>query len=486
MLRLQSYKYRVIYKPGKNNIADPLSRLLPVTENQVSFDESASHYVNWVVTTATPVALKSSEINECSATDEELNAVKQGIYHQNWNGKAVAFKIFETELCFVGDILLRGNRIVIPEKLRERVLELAHEGHPGMTVMKRRLRTKVWWPKIDQQAELIVKKCFGCTLVSAPDPPEPMKRKQLPTEPWQHVAMDFLGPLPSGHNLLVVVDYYSRYFEIEIMKKIDSTETIKRLIPMFARFGLPLSITADNGRQFVSEEFRGFCDANNIKLISTIPYWPQQNGEVERQNRSILKRLTISQNTGRNWIDDLHEYLLMYRSTQHSTTLKTPSELMFGRNIRDKLPNISNPMEIDEETADRDKEKKEKERVYADAKRNAKEIEIGTGDNVLVKRSMKANKLESTFEPTIHKVINRMGSEALIEAEATGKRYRRNVAHLKKITIDQEPNDHQAGTSEPPPKMHTMETEPISRRTRRQPAHLKNFVSLNVTSSNTE
>lgn len=339
-----------------------------------------------------------------------------------------------------------------------------------MTVTKRWLRSKVWWPKIDQQAELFVRKCFGCTLVSAPDAPEPMKRKQLPSEPWQHVAMDFLGPLPSGHNLLVVVDYYSRYFEIEIMKKIDSTETIKRLTPMFARFGLPLTITADNGRQFVSEEFRGFCDSNNIKLISTIPYWPQKNGEVERQNRSILKWLTISQNTGRNWISDLHEYLLMYRSTQHSTTLKTPSEMMFGRNIRDKLPSILNPLEIDEETADRDKEKKEKERVYADAKRKAKENEIGMGDEVLVKRSIKTNKLASTFEPTVHKVINRTGSEAVIEAEDTGKRYRRNVAHLKKITIDSEPADHHVKPNDPPPDALAMDNEPISRRTRRRPA----------------
>lgn len=140
------------------------------------------------------------------------------------------------------------------------------------------------------------------------------------------------------------------------MRKIDSTETIKRLSVIFARFGNPVSITADNGRQLVSEEFKNFCNENNILLISTIPCWPQENGEVERQNRSILKRLIISQNQKQDWRQDLLKYLVMYRSTPHSTTTKTPSELMFGRTIRDKLPKIdqSVPVAIDEEMRDQD------------------------------------------------------------------------------------------------------------------------------------
>lgn len=69
-------------------------------------------------------------------------------------------------------------------------------------------------------------------------------------------------------------------------------KTIKRLQSiLFVRFGLPISVTADNGRQLISDEFRAYSNTNNIELISAIPYWPQQNGEIERQNRSILKRL---------------------------------------------------------------------------------------------------------------------------------------------------------------------------------------------------
>ena len=57
------------------------------------------------------------------------------------------------ELSAIGKLLLPGTRIVIPKQLRCQVLELAHEGHPGIVAMKQRLRTKVWWPGIDKEVE---------------------------------------------------------------------------------------------------------------------------------------------------------------------------------------------------------------------------------------------------------------------------------------------------------------------------------------------
>lgn len=320
----------------------------------------------------------------------------------------------------------------MPEKLRSRTLELAHEGHPGITKMKQRLRTKVWWPKIDAQAESYVKKCHGCTMVSAPPPPEPLSRTKLPNQPWEHLAIDYLGPLPSNDYLLVVVDYYSRFIEIEIMRKIDSAETIKRLSIMFARFGNPVSITADNGRQLISEQFVKFCVENNIFLNSTIPWWPQQNGEVERQNRSILKRLIISQNQKQNWKEELLKYLLMYRSIPHSTTMKTPSELMFGRTIRDKIPKIDQPMEMDGEMRDRDLQAKQKGKEYTDKRRHAKPSEIEVGDMVWLKKMVRPNKLAPMFEPVSHEVIEKKGSELIVENPESNVRYRRNVSHALK------------------------------------------------------
>lgn len=223
--------------------------------------------------------------------------------------------------------------------------------------MKGRLRTKVWWPRIDKDAERSVKDCRGCTLVSAPNPPHPMRRRLLPEEPWVDVAVDFLGPLPSRDYVLILVDYYSRYKEIKVMRSITAIDTIKVLKEIFSRLGYPATITCDNGNQFTSEVFQNFCKECGIIINNTVPYWPQMNGEVERQNRDVLKRLKISQAEKKDWKDDVYNCLMMYNSTPHSVTGKSPSELFFKRHFRDKIP-FGPDLErksIDTEVRDRDR-----------------------------------------------------------------------------------------------------------------------------------
>ena len=79
-----------------------------------------------------------------------------------------------------------------------------------------------------------------------------MQRVEPPSGPWQDVAIDIMGPMPSGENLLVIVDYYSRYFEVAVMNKVTTSAIVKVLNPIFARFGFPFSLKSDNGTVFVS------------------------------------------------------------------------------------------------------------------------------------------------------------------------------------------------------------------------------------------
>ena len=151
----------------------------------------------------------------------------------------------------IGKFVLRGTRIVLPKQLRCQELKLALESYPGSVAMKQRLRTKVWWPGIDKEAEGVCKTCHGCQLISQPLKPEPMVRTELPSAPWQHLVADLsLGPLPSGY-VFVVVDYYSRFFEIEFTKSTTSEKIVSRLSKSFVTHGLPLSLRTDNGSQFV-------------------------------------------------------------------------------------------------------------------------------------------------------------------------------------------------------------------------------------------
>ena len=59
------------------------------------------------------------------------------------------------------------------------------------------------------------------------------------------MAIDLLGPLPTGESILVVVDYYSRYYEIDIMRSTVASKVISSLEEIFVRHGLPESLELD-------------------------------------------------------------------------------------------------------------------------------------------------------------------------------------------------------------------------------------------------
>ena len=187
------------------------------------------------------------------------------------------------ELSSIGHLVLRGTRIVVPKVLRDHVLDLAHEGHPGIVSMKSRLRSKVWWPGIDKAIKGFCKHCYGCQLVSKLSNPGPLLRTALPTAPWQHLVADLLGPLPSGDFLFDDVDYFSRYFEVEITKSTTSEKIIAFLSKVFGTHGLPISIRTDNGPQFISQQFRKFVTENGIVHGRTTPLWPQANRKAKQK-----------------------------------------------------------------------------------------------------------------------------------------------------------------------------------------------------------
>lgn len=186
------------------------------------------------------------------------------------------------ELTIVGFMILRNCRIVIPRLLRERTLHLAHEGHQGISKCKERLRSKVWWLGMDKDMERICQTCHGCQVTQLPSRPLPMKRSELPT----------------GEYLFVVVDYYSRYFEVDLLKRVRAVDIITSLETLFARYGAPYTLITDNGPQFKDRSLNEFLSVYGVEHLTSPPLSPRANGEVERQNRTLLRAMQIAQVEG--------------------------------------------------------------------------------------------------------------------------------------------------------------------------------------------
>ena len=232
VLCLQGYDFKVVYRPGKTNVADALSRL-----NSVKQPDAGQKYdsVRAIVENCLPVALSAREIEEASYNDAELSQVKGCVRTGNWEQCTFpSYAHIKDELCIYGEILLRGSRIVVPKTLRDKVVRLAHEGHQGIVKTKYRLRSKVWWPGMDKDVEQLCKVCHGCQVTSRYDPPEPMSRVLPPSAPWQDCSADLLGPLPNGESILVLVDYFSRFVEVAILKSTTSAKIIEAISPVFA------------------------------------------------------------------------------------------------------------------------------------------------------------------------------------------------------------------------------------------------------------
>ena len=336
LLRMQPYRFRVIYKPGRDNIADVLSRL-PVGDCNDQRN-IADEYAYFVAKSSVPRAMSSEEIAKASRDDEELKSVRHAIKSNDWSlVKDQSYQKVKNDLTVVDKIVMRYNRIVIPQNLRKKALDLAHEGHLGIVKTKQRIRDKIWWPGIYKDVEQLVRGCYACQLVGAPARPEPMISTELPSGPWEQLGLDLCGPFPSGESLFVIVDYYSRWQEVRILRSTSATVVIDHLDDICTQHGLPLSVVTDNGPQFVSKQFKDYCEENNIHHHFVTPYWPQANGEVERQNRSLLKAIRTACAEGKNWHVELRKFLLAYRTTPHAVTKVPPCELLMNRQLRTKL-----------------------------------------------------------------------------------------------------------------------------------------------------
>ena len=117
-----------------------------------------------------------------------------------------------------------------------------------------------------------------------------------------------------------------------MMSEATSLATVNKLRQIFSIHGLPQVSVSENGPAFVGEEFKKFLKKNGVKHVYSAPYHPASNGQAERMVRTFKEALaTMKQGDLQVKLDRL---LYKYRIMPHSTTGKTPAELMFNREIR--------------------------------------------------------------------------------------------------------------------------------------------------------
>ena len=462
-LRMQPYDFTVNYIKGSTNPADYLSR--HPSEQAPIGRGMAEEFVNYIIENAIPMGISIQEMMKKSLEDTEIQEVITALDSDRWNMlRNTAYYTNRNEFTHKKGLLLRDNQIVMPLALRKRCLNLAHGGHLGVAKTKSLLRTKVWWPGMEKDTEAYVKTCAACQSSNplGAESLEPLKMTTPPELPFTTVHVDLCGPWPSGDHLLTVVDQTSRYPVSKILRSTTTTKVIDALHEDFTTFGFPEILVSDNGPQFKSHEFQRYCRQYGIRHAPVTPLHPRANGEVERFFRTTKKTIRCAIQEGRDWKTEYQRFLFNYRDAKHATTGKSPSEIIFGYELRGTIPsmrsfNNSTNARKTKEALQQDKAQKEKIKGYADKHNNASHSMIKVGDKVLLKQKPR-NKFGTPFDPLPFTVIRRCGNQITIQNNKST--FKRNVSHVKRFHSPEElPSTGQIPPS-PKPQLQTSTWQP--------------------------
>ncbi|KAL5510119.1 hypothetical protein EMCRGX_G005608 [Ephydatia muelleri] len=277
------------------------------------------------------------EIKEATCKDQAMQKLKN---HIRYGWPEVQSQVAEEirdywhlrdQLSEADEILLKGEKLIIPQNLRGNMLDRIHIGHMGITKCSQRAREVMFWPGMNKAIEQMVSRCTICQEYRDSNPKEPMLSGPMLEHPWEVVATDLFQW--DNKDYLLLVDYYSRYVEIRILENTTSATVIHHTKSIFARHGIPAIIISDNGPQYTAKEFQKFTKEWGIKHTTTSPYHPQANGLAEKSVQTVKRLLNKAKTDGQ----DLYLCLLEYRNTMVDN-LASPAQLLMGRRLRTKIP----------------------------------------------------------------------------------------------------------------------------------------------------
>ena len=396
-LVLSAYDYEIVFKRSEDHAnCDALSRL-PHKTSEVAC-ESPIYSVS-SFDTDFPILAKdvARETQHDPTLSKVLHFVMTG-WPEECDETLRPYHNRRLELSCEQHCILWGSRVVIPPSLRPKMLRELHWEHPGICGMKAIARTCVWWPKMDEEIEGVVKTCTACQSTRSTPPTAPLIPWKWPTKPFQRIHVDFCQK--DSDFFLVVVDSHSKWIEVKHMTSTTCEKTIDELRLIFAAHGLPEELVSDNGPQFVSHMFSEFMMKNGIKHTLVPPYHPPSNGAAERSVR-VLKEALVKQviegTKGRSIKHRLANFLLRYRTTPHTTTGVSPSELMVKRKLRTRLSLVKPNLELAVQ------HKQSKQIVHKDPKVHSDRV-FQKKDKVRVRNTRPKSPVDKWISGTVIKV----------------------------------------------------------------------------------
>lgn len=168
-------------------------------------------------------------------------------------------------------------------------------------------------------------------------PPAPLHPTRAVGEPFEHVLVDCIGPLPrtkaGNQYLLMAMCLYTRFPEAVPLRKITAPAISKAQIKFFT-FGLSRVVQTDQGTNFLSKTFKHKLQALGVTNSISTAYHPESQGALERWHQTLkcmLKKYCLD--TGRGWDEGVPLVLFAMRDVKQESLGFSSAELVFGRRV---------------------------------------------------------------------------------------------------------------------------------------------------------
>ena len=280
-------------------------------------------------------AIDYKELSLDQANDAEFTRLR---HSTTSTMKFKLLKSFDNQLIWC-DVSTGHNRPYLTAKFRRKVLSNLHGlGHPSHRATKPLINTRFVWHGMNIDIARWCRTCKGCQTAKVSRHNTPVFGKFTePTERFDHVHVDIVGPLPYADGfryLLTCVDRFTRWPEAIPMVDIRAETVADAFFSgWIARYGTPATITTDRGAQFESKLWDSLCNQFGIIRNRTTSYHPQSNGMVERFHRQ-LKAAIMAHESPNPWTITLPAVLLGVRSAVKERLGRSAAEMIYGTTLR--------------------------------------------------------------------------------------------------------------------------------------------------------
>lgn len=397
-LKLQEYDMVIKYRPGKKNVGPDFLSRNPVGEApKGEVDDSLEIYNIQVL-----------DLPKLQREDDELSKIFRSIEHpssvSSHDARMSRRFVIRNDILYKEGFDRSSDLIMVPKSLRLKLIEARHSNpiggaHQGVRKCVDGLANNYYWPNMEASVRDLIQRCQHCQYrktLKVKEKAGLLKPIAITENIFEKWTIDVCQMTKSDRGNMYVVaacEYLSGYLVTKAVKTTTAEDICDFMTELIMRFGIPTSLTSDNGKNFLSKAFQLFLKQMGCHKINISSYHPQSNGMCESNFKSLADSLSLYINNKQSDWDKFLEYVTFTLNSSPKETRGgvSPFFILYGVDAKlpidvDLLPKgdvedidtrVARIRTVRENVARYYNQGKEKQEQYYNQKRKTVKFEVG-------------------------------------------------------------------------------------------------------------